>query len=254
MLLGSRRSLKKVASKVYNYHNLGVGIFPEGEEKTPHGYGERYNFDRMQLLVSNYDFTNKSILDIGCNSGWFCFQLKLLGASKAIGVDYEESGTMGGAIQYARALEKKFRLGMKFYNEDVEKVDFVSICSQNKIEKFDAVLLLSVLHHIKERRALMEKIYAQTKEVIFYEDHEFWNEIYDEKGELIPVKGEGFRFGWNEDLSWQHKMGSLERYEELILKAYKQSWRQEELLLDRFSKIQFLGFSEKRRPLLALYR
>lgn len=253
-MLGSAKPLKKIAEQVYNYHNLGVGIFPKGEEKTPCGSGERYNFDRMQMMVSTYDFTHKHLLDIGCNSGWFCFQTKLLGADRVIGIDYEETGIMGGAIHYAKAVEKKFRLGMKFYNTNVEKVDLQALCKDNNIKSFDAVFLLSVLHHIQDKQALLEKLYACTNDVIFYEDHEFWNKLYDEKGNPIEVKGEGFRFGWNEDLSWQRKIGALEKYEDMILDAYKNSWRNEVLLLDRFKEIRFLGFSEKRRPMLALYK
>jgi|GEM_PF-6546448 len=253
-MLGSAKPLKKVAKRVYNYHNLGVGVFPEGEEKTPYGSGERYNFDRMQMMVSNYDFTNKSILDIGCNSGWFCFQAKLLGANKVCGIDYEDTGIMGGAIHYAKALEKKFRLGMQFYNCNVEKVDFKDLCTKNSVPSFDVILLLSVLHHIQDKQGLLEKLYANVNDVIFYEDHEFWNEMYDEKGEKIAVKGEGFRFGWNEDLSWQRKICGLEKYEEMILDAYKKSWRWEVLLMDSYEKILFLGFSEKRRPLFAFYK
>ena len=68
------RRLRRKAKRVYNYHNLGVGIFPEGEEKTPYGSGERYNFDRMAMFVSSYDFTDRAVVDLGCNSGWFCLQ------------------------------------------------------------------------------------------------------------------------------------------------------------------------------------
>jgi len=253
MVLFSNRLVKKTASKVYNYHNLGVGIFPEGEEKTPYGAGERYNFDRMHMMVSAFDFTHKTLLDIGCNSGWFCFQAKLLGAKKVVGIDYAESGTMGSAIYYAKVLEKKFRLGMKFYNRDLGKVDFAALRQKEGVQKFDVTLLLSVLHHIKEKKALVDELYMQTREVLFYEDHEFWNELYDEEGKPLELKGEGFRFGWNEDLSWMRKMGSLEKYEEKILHHYKNSWREDVFQFDRFKEVRFLGFSEKRRPMLGLF-
>ena len=51
-------------------------------EKTLQGSGERYNFDRMSMLVMNYDFYGKNIIDLGCNSGWFLFQIANLGAKK----------------------------------------------------------------------------------------------------------------------------------------------------------------------------
>lgn len=254
MIFSPKNKIDKIAKKVYNYHNLGVGIFPEGEEKTPHGSGERYNFDRMHFMVSNYDFTHKNVIDIGCNSGWFCFQAKLLGAKKSIGIDYSKTGIMGGAIDYAFMLEKRFKLGMKFYNENIEKTDFNKILKQNKIEKFDAVIILSVLHHINDKKALFEKLYENVNEVIFYEDHEFWNELYDDNGNSLAVKGEGHRFGWNEDMTWMKNMRSLASIENKIIEAYMNSWRKDTLLLDKYKEIRFLGFSEKRRPMLALFK
>lgn len=247
------RNLQKTAGKVYNYHNLGVGIFPEGEEKTPHGSGERYNFDRMYMFVSNYDFTHKNILDIGCNSGWFCIQGKLLGADKVLGLDYRHTGIMGEAIKYAKAVEKRLKFGIIFEDANVEKVNWDKLMKKHKIGSFDAVFLLSVLHHIHDKSGLITELYDRTSEVIFYEDHEFWNDMKDKKGNSLKLTGDGYRYGWNEDLSWQRKI-ALEDFEEIVIKSYFDSWRKDALLLERFSKISFLGFSEKRRPVIALWK
>jgi SAM-dependent methyltransferase len=248
------RKLKSVAKKVYNYHNLGVGLFPQGEEKTPYGSGERYNFDRMYMLVSSYDFTGKAVVDLGCNSGWFCLQTKLLGARAAVGIDYEGTGLMGEAIRYAMMLEKRLKLGMTFLNENLEHVDFRAAAKRGGSDGFDAALVLSVLHHIHDKRGLFERLYEATSEVVFYEDHEFWNQLVDDDGQPLELKGEGYRYGWNEDLTWQRRMGSFEQHAGLILDAYRQSWRHEDLLLDRWADVQVLGLSEKRRPVLALLK
>ena len=250
----SKKCLQKTGKKVYAYHNLGLNLFPKGEEKTPHGAGERYNFDRMYFMVSNYDFYDKNVLDIGCNSGWFCFQSKLLGAKNTIGIDYDGTGLMGTAVMYSKMVEKRFKLGMKFYNQNLEYVDFDKILKNNKIESFDCALVLSVMHHIKDKKALFQKIFNTTKDVIFYEDHEFWNELKDCNGNLLNLKGDGYRFGWNEDMSWQQKMMPLETISDTIISAYMNSSRRDNFLLDKFSKIQVLGLSEKRRPVLALWK
>lgn len=254
MMKLSEWRLKRRARDVYNYHNLGVGIFPEGEEKTPMGSGERYNFDRMSMLVESYDFTDKNIVDLGCNSGWFCFQAKLMGAGETVGIDFGEFGIMGEAIHYAKLVEKRMKLGMTFLDRDLTKVDLGEVAAERGIERFDASFVLSVLHHIPDRDAFFRGVFQNTGDVIFYEDHEFWNEVYDDSGELIEVKGEGYRYGWNEDMSWQRRMASLDRHAELVLKAYSESWRQETLMLDQFSEVRLLGFSEKRRPVLALFK
>lgn len=250
-----RQRYRQIASEVYNYHNLGVGMYDESEkEKTPYGYGERYNFDRMAMMVMNYDFSHKNVVDLGCNSGWFSFQSAMLGAKKVLGIDYELEGKMGQSIRYARAFADYLNAPVQIRDQNLEFIDLHWEAHQLGLKYFDVAFILSVLHHIKNKKSLMEKIYACVKDVIFYEDHEFWNEIYDDYGQMVSVKGEGHRYGWNQDISWQRKMGSLEKHEKMILDAYRKSWRKEDLLLDRYSKITLLGFSEKRRPVLAFYK
>jgi len=249
-----RWKLRGLARKVYNYHNLGSGVFPKGEEKTPYGSGERYNFDRMYMMVSTYDFTRKNLVDLGCNSGWFTIQAKLLGTNVTVGIDYDGMGMMGEAIKYAMEFEKQSRLGVHFINADLEKVEFVALARKFGLEQFDAAFLLSTLHHVNDKKRLVANLYEATKDVIFYEDHEFWNDLVDDEGNTIPVKGEGYRYGWNEDMTWQRRIGSIENYEPKVLEAYRNSWRNDTLMLSRFAEVRFLGFSEKRRPMLALFK
>ncbi len=254
-LIKARRDYKEIAATVYNYHNMGVNNFPETQdEKTPYGSGERYNFDRMAMLVMNFDFYGKAVVDLGCNSGWFLSQIAALGAEKIIGVDYEMQGIMGKSIRCAKALAAQSQFEINIVDQDLETIDLGWLAYNHRIEKFDAAIIFSVLHHIRDKQRLLENVFDNTREVIFYEDHEFWNELYDDEGGLIEVQGSGFRFDWNKDLSWREKMSSLARHEPLVLKAFMNSWRRETLLLDRYSKIKLLGFSEKRRPVLALYK
>jgi hypothetical protein len=254
-----RRRLSSIAKQVYNYHNLGVGVFPEDEEKTPYGSGERYNFDRMYMMVSNYDFTGKHLVDLGCNSGWFCVQAKLMGSGVTVGIDQVSRGPMGAGLRYAMQFERVFRLGVTFVDADLEVVDFLALASRLGIDRFDAALVLSVLHHIGNdgslsRARCFARLFDAVRDVIFYEDHEFWNEFFDADGRPIEVRGRGYRYGWNEDMSWQRKIAAIESYEPQVLAAYRSSWRRETLMLERFREIRLLGFSEKRRPVLALFK
>ena len=254
-----RYRLRRLAQNTYNYHNLGSGVFPVQEEKTPYGSGERCNFDRMYMMVSNYDFTRKSVMDFECNSGWFCIQLKLLGSGTTIGLDHQEKGQMGQAIRYAQCFERTFKLGINFLDRHIEETDLEAVIGKYGLTQVDSALVLSVLHHIGKTDLMAKSrffatLYGLAKEVIFYEDHEFWNDLTDLQGHPIETRGEGYRFGWNEDLSWQQKIGALEAYGPKILERYRQTWRRDVLLLDRYSEIRFLGFSEKRRPMFAFFK
>ena len=254
-ILKNREAHKKISSSVYNYHNLGVNNYPEEmKEKTPYGGGERYNFDRMAMLVMNYDFYGKSVIDLGCNSGWFLWQIAPLGAKKMIGVDFEMQGLMGKSIRCAKALAAYLNSNIHIVDQNLENVEMGWLAYNYGIGIFDATVIFSVLHHIKDKKRLMTDVFNHTKEVVFYEDHEFWNELYDDAGNLIEVEGSGHRFDWNKDLSWREKMSSLSKHEPLVINKFLDSWRRETLLLDRYSKIKLLGFSEKRRPVLALFK
>lgn len=254
-LIQIRQDIKTVAKSVYNYHNLGVDNFPDEQpEKTPHGSGERYNFDRMAMLAMNFDFYGKNVLDLGCNSGWFLFQIANLGAKKIVGVDYEQFGIMGQSVRYAKAFAAYLQSGVHIVDQNLEVTEIGWLAHNVGAKSFDAVLLLSVLHHIRDKQRLMQEVFDNTREVVFYEDHEFWNELYDDAGNPIEVQGTGYRFDWNRDLSWRERMTSIARHEPLVMNAFLNSWRREALLLDRWSSIKLLGFSEKRRPVLALYK
>lgn len=254
-ILNARTAYKEIASSVYNYHNLGVNNFSDTEpEKTPYGSGERYNFDRMAMMVMNFDFYNKTVVDLGCNSGWFLQQIAALGAKKILGVDFEMQGIMGKSIRCAKALAAQLQTGIYIVDQNLETLDLGWQAYNHKIKSFDAAIVFSVLHHIKDKQRLMSNVFDNTREVVFYEDHEFWNELYDDDDKLIEVQGTGYKFDWNKDLSWHEKMTSLKKHEPLVLNAFMNSWRKEVLLLDRYSKIKLAGFSEKRRPVLILYK
>ena len=254
-IIKAREDYKEIAATVYNYHNMGVNNFADTQpEKTPCGSGERYNFDRMAMLVMNFDFYGKAVVDLGCNSGRFLSQIASLGAKKIIGVDFEMQGIMGKSIRCAKALAAYSQNGIHILDQNLETVDLTWLAYNHKINSFDASIIFSVLHHIKDKQRLMNNVFKNTREVIFYEDHEFWNELYDDGGNLIEVPGEGYKFDWNKDLSWREKMASLAKHEPLVLNAFMNSWRKEVLLLERYSKIKLLGFSEKRRPVLALIK
>lgn len=254
-IISARMKYKEIASSVYNYHNLGVNNFPDTQpEKTPCGEGERYNFDRMAMMVMNFNFYGKSVIDLGCNSGWFLSQIATIGAKKLVGVDYEMQGIMGKSIRCAKAFAAQSQSEIHIVDQNLENLDLGWQAYNHKIKSFDAAIIFSVLHHIEDKQRLLNNVFANTKDVIFYEDHEFWNELYDDNDNLIEVQGSGYRFDWNKDLSWQKKMSSLAKHESLVLEAFMNSWRKEILLLDRYSKIKLLGFSEKRRPVLALYK
>lgn len=80
----------------------------------------------------------KNVLDLGCNQGFFSFQCALAGAKKVIGVDITEDDIIS-----AKGINSILNFdNVEFYTDDAVK--FV----KNVNEKFELVILSSVLHQI----------------------------------------------------------------------------------------------------------
>lgn len=105
--------------------------------------GEKSDSDsgrKLETIKLPADMTGKSLLDIGCNEGYFCFQAKKRGASRVLGVDMNPQ-----LIEKAR----KRTPDAEFANLSWWDIDN---------EKFDYVLFLSAIHYEKDQRALLNKL------------------------------------------------------------------------------------------------
>lgn len=95
-----------------------------------------YEKERLAYMKLKVDFRNKTVLDIGCNMGYFLFDLLDTGARKVTG--YEGKILCGEFLDMAIGLlNEKNRF--EFYNA------YFNFNEMNK--KYNVVLLLNVLHH-----------------------------------------------------------------------------------------------------------
>ena len=72
------------------FHNIDLG---DGVSTAPdHFLGDypRFKYDRFAGALPA-DLTGKSVLDIGCNAGFYSVEMKRRGASRVLGVDAAES-------------------------------------------------------------------------------------------------------------------------------------------------------------------
>lgn len=118
----------------------------------PHGksVGQRDRSSTAKAILPD-DLTGKSVLDIGCNYGYFCFEAKKRGAARVVGVDVN-----GDSLRQARLLADCLGAEVEFRFHDVERQPFA--------EAFDYVLCLNVLHHVKNPLSLLEALIEITKE------------------------------------------------------------------------------------------
>jgi tRNA (mo5U34)-methyltransferase len=100
------------------------------------------------------DLTGKTVLDIGCWDGFFSFECERRGAERVVAADlWENSGR--AAFDFARE-----ELGSKV--EPLE-CDVYDLPGKLNGERFDLVLFLGVLYHLRHPLLGLEKVAACTK-------------------------------------------------------------------------------------------
>jgi tRNA (mo5U34)-methyltransferase len=83
------------------------------------------------------DLTGKSVLDIGCNAGFYSLEMKRRGAARVLAIDYDE-----GYLRQARFAAEVSGLDIEFAQLSVYDVGALG-------ERFDLVLFLGVLYHLR---------------------------------------------------------------------------------------------------------
>jgi tRNA (mo5U34)-methyltransferase len=100
------------------------------------------------------DLTAKSVLDIGCNAGFFSVQLKLLGAARVVGVDNDSN-----VLRQAAFVAGHFGVELELHER--QAYDILDLGN------FDVVLCLGVLYHLRHPLLLLDNIRLICRERLF---------------------------------------------------------------------------------------
>ena len=176
----------------------GIVTRPDGDPLSPSESiaGNRPSTDRAVLMRDDLVElglleSRGSLLDIGCNIGFFCHYFESLGF-QSTGVDnsshnQSERFTLANSIAVARQLNQRYGLNSDFH--DADAVDYL----RGRKEPFDVVLLLSVFHHyflgyplqsgkfdpMHEAREFIGQVQRITGRVLYLE--------YDEEVAVLPT-------------------------------------------------------------------
>lgn len=96
-----------------------------------------YERERLAYICSKIEFQGRTVLDIGCNTGFFLFESLQAGAAHAVG--YEGSVSHASFVEYAAKLlklERCLKIHCEYYDFEIQR------------QYFDIALLLNVLHHV----------------------------------------------------------------------------------------------------------
>jgi len=126
---------RRVAELGQWFHNLDLGGVKTAPDHFLGDYPE-VKWRRFASSISD-DLTGKSVLDIGCNAGFYSIQMKRRGADRVVGIDMDEK-----YLAQARFAATVSGAEIEFRNLSVYRVSELH-------EKFDLVLFMGVLYHLR---------------------------------------------------------------------------------------------------------
>lgn len=144
----------------YQKIELPYGLFTKGADRSS-----------TAKKIFPDDMSGKSVLDIGCKQGYFCFEALKRGATKVLGVDVDPE-----SIKKARLLADCLGVEASLELMDIEKEPIH--------EKFDYVLCLNVLHHLNDPISALDKLAVMTRERLILEVAGLGR--YDQKKLKVP--------------------------------------------------------------------
>jgi len=124
---------------------LPYGLYTPGDDRS-----------RTRDIILPDNLTGKSVLDIGCANGFFCFEAEARGAASVVGIELKEK-----RFKHANLLKQVLSSSVEFLQID--------ILNNLLTEQFDYVLLLNVIHHLKEPCHALRRISDLTKERLIIE-------------------------------------------------------------------------------------
>jgi tRNA (mo5U34)-methyltransferase len=104
------------------------------------------------------DLSGKSVLDVGCNAGFYAIEAKRRGAARVLGVDAQRHH-----IQQAKLVRRVLDLDIEYRRISVYDLD------PRMIGQFDLTLALGLIYHCKHLMLALERLYLVTRELLIIE-------------------------------------------------------------------------------------
>ncbi|MDB5688336.1 MAG: family methyltransferase [Sphingomonas bacterium] len=118
------------------FHNINLGGIWTAPDHFLGDYPGR-KFERFAHALPA-DLTGKSVLDIGCNAGFYSIEMKRRGAARVLGIDWDDR-YLAQARLAAEALA--------FDDVEFAKLSVYDVGSLG--EQFDVVIFMGVLYHLR---------------------------------------------------------------------------------------------------------
>jgi tRNA (mo5U34)-methyltransferase len=138
------------------FHNLNL----RGVETAPNHFLGDYPRMKWQNFAHAIpdDLHGKTVLDIGCNAGFYSIEMKKRGADRVVAIDFDD-------VYLAQA-----RFAAEVQGVDIE-FRRLSVYDVAKLrEKFDVVLFMGVLYHLRHPLLALDLIHQHvTKDLLIFQ-------------------------------------------------------------------------------------
>lgn len=127
------------------FHNIDLG----GVSTAPsHFLGDypRQKFSRFQHAIPK-DLRGSTVLDIGCNGGFYSIEMKRRGADRVVGIDFDD-------VCLAQA---RFASDVTGVEIELRRMSVYEV--KDLREKFDIVLFMGVLYHLRHPLLALDLIH-----------------------------------------------------------------------------------------------
>jgi len=166
------RQIEELGEWFHNFELHGVRTAPN------HFLGDFPNIKWKHLAgLIPQDLRGASVLDIGCNGGFYCIQMKRRGAERVLGIDVDDR-----YLNQARFAAEQLELEIEFEKRSVYEVAGLA-------GEFDYVIFMGVFYHLryplyaldnivkKVRKQLIFQTMVRGSEMArqFEENYHFWN-------------------------------------------------------------------------------
>lgn len=159
------------------FHNLRLGEHGAVQTAPSHPLGDfPANFWQHFQQAVPTDLSGKSVLDIGCNGGFYSFEMKRRGAARVLALDHD--WTYLAQAQFAR---DQLGLDVEFRQLDVYDL------GQLGDEQFDLVLFLGVLYHLRHPLYALEQVARLVRGRLIFQTLERGSSEIMEVAEDYPI-------------------------------------------------------------------
>lgn len=145
------------------FHNLRLGHDADVHTAPDHPLGDfPSNFWQFFKQAVPDDLTGQSVLDIGCNGGFYSFEMKRRGAARVLGVDHDPI-----YLAQARFAGQELGLDVEFMQGDVYNIDRLV-----GGEHFDFIVFMGVLYHLRHPLYALEKVAGLVRRRLLFQTME----------------------------------------------------------------------------------